>query len=172
MLGVGEINAEGQIVAAIAFDPDDIDAAFEELDARYLAGEASAHADAWSAVMGAYAAVNRQELPRTTKDWVNVDRRRGTAFAPGDLAAYLGSVWDVTPDISIHIEAVHRLSGLGAVVTHTAKATSLEGFEAEWREITISTVEGDLISRSELYDETDLDAALTRFDELDRPPSP
>ena len=28
------------------------------------------------------------------------------------------------------------------------------------------TVEGDLINRCELFDETDLDAALARFDEL------
>ena len=30
------------------FDLDDFDAAFEELDARYLAGEAAAHAQTWS----------------------------------------------------------------------------------------------------------------------------
>ena len=34
-LGVGEINADGRVVAAIAFDPDDIDAAFDELNAQY-----------------------------------------------------------------------------------------------------------------------------------------
>ena len=34
------------------------------------------------------------------------------------------------------------------------------------------TVEGDLINRCELFDETDLDAALARFDELDRSASP
>ena len=31
------------------------------------------------------------------------------------------------------------------------------------------TVEGDLISRSEMFNETDLDAASRRFDELSRP---
>ena len=31
------------------------------------------------------------------------------------------------------------------------------------------TVDGDLINRIELFDETDLDAALARFDELSRP---
>ena len=41
VLGVGEINANGRVVTAISFDSDDIDAAFEELDARYLAGEAA-----------------------------------------------------------------------------------------------------------------------------------
>ena len=41
VLCVSEINAENQIVARVAFDSDDLDAAFEELDARYLAGEAA-----------------------------------------------------------------------------------------------------------------------------------
>jgi hypothetical protein len=36
--------------------------------------------------------------------------------------------------------------------------------------IAIYTVEGDLLSRSEVFDEQDLDTALARFDELDRPP--
>jgi hypothetical protein len=35
--------------------------------------------------------------------------------------------------------------------------------------VDISTVEGDLINRCELFDEDDLDAALARFDELSRP---
>ena len=70
---------------------------------------------------------------------------------------------------SIYIEAVHRLSDLGAVVTHAAYGTSPEGFDAEWREIDLLTVEGDLINRCEIFDEADLDAALARFDELSRP---
>ncbi len=155
---------------ASSFDLDDIDAAFEELDARYLAGEAAAHAHTWSVIAEAYAALNRHELPATTPDWVNIDHRRAIAFAPGDLTAYIRATWDVAPDVSIHIEAVHRLSDLGAVVTHAAYGTSQEGFEAEWREIDILTVEGDLINRCELFDEADLDAALARFDELSRPP--
>ena len=36
-------------------------------------------------------------------------------------------------------------------------------------EIAVFTVEGDLINRSELFDEADLDAAIARFEELTRP---
>ncbi len=36
--------------------------------------------------------------------------------------------------------------------------------------IQLQTVEGDLISRCELFDEADLNTALVRFDELVRPP--
>ena len=54
-LSVIEINADERIVAVVMFDLDDIDAAFAELDARYLAGEAAPHAHTWSVVTGTYA---------------------------------------------------------------------------------------------------------------------
>src|SRR5262249_48848682 len=53
MLCVVEINADGQGAAAVVFDPDDLDAAFAELDARYLSGEAAGHAQTWSVIAGA-----------------------------------------------------------------------------------------------------------------------
>ena len=120
MLNIVEIDADERIAAVSWFDLDDLDAAFEELDARYLAGEAAAHAHTWSVIAAAYAAFNRHELPATTPDWVNIDHRRAIAFAPGDMTAYIRATWDLAPDISIYIEAVHRLSDLGAVVTQVA----------------------------------------------------
>ncbi len=48
-------------------------------------------------------------------------------------------------------------------------ATSPEGFEAEWRGVSVFTVEGDLVDRCEVFDEADLDAASARFDQLSRP---
>jgi hypothetical protein len=52
-----------------------------------------------------------------------------------------------------------------------AHGTSQAGFGAEWRQIDVLTMDGDMISRLEVFDETDLDAALARFDELNRPVS-
>ena len=75
------------------------------------------------------------------------------------MTASIRAIWDLAPDLSIHIEAVHRLSNLGALVTHAAYGTSQEGFEAEWRAIDLLTVEGELINRLEVFDEADLDAA-------------
>lgn len=167
MLGVAEIDGDGRIAAHVFFDATDFDTAFAELESRYLAGEAAAHARTWSAIAQAYAAVNRYELPPTTPGWANIDHRRGIAFAPGDLEAFLEASWDLlAPGLNAYIETVHRLTELGAVVTRVVKGTSSDGFQAEWREIGISTVEGDLINRSEIFDETELDAALARFDEL------
>jgi hypothetical protein len=78
------------------------------------------------------------------------------------------AAFEQIPDINMRIEAVHRLSDLGVVVTLALRGTSQEGFEAEWREIHLATVEGDLINHTEVFDEQDIDAAVTRFDELNR----
>jgi hypothetical protein len=168
ILGAVEIDVDNRLTASALFDPDDIDAAFEELDARYLAGEAAAHSHTWMPVMRAYESLNRRQLPETTVDWVNIDHRRLAPIAAGDLGAYLLATWDLSPQSSIRIEAVHRLSEVGAVVTHVVEGTSQQGFDAEWRTIDLATYEGDKINRSELFDEADLDAALARFEELSR----
>lgn len=166
LLGIAEIDDEQRVVVVVQFDVDDLDAAFDELDARYLAGEAAPHAHSWSAVVGAYAALNRREMPATTADHVSVDHRRVTAFAPGDIKDYTRRAWDQIPDISFRIEAVHRLNDRGAVVTHALHGTSREGFEAEWREIHLMTLDGEQFNHSEMFDEADLDIALARFDEI------
>lgn len=167
VLHLVEVDAAGLMQYTVTFDVDDIDAALAELDARYLAGEAAAYAQTWSVVTGAYAAFNRREVAAiTAPDWVNIDHRRGAAFEPGGMLAYFEAAWEDSPDTWIYIAAVHRLITTGAVVTHVSRGTSQDGFDAEWRDIQVVTIDGDLVNRSELFDGDDLDAALVRFDEL------
>ena len=73
-LNVVEIDADERIVAAVTFDLEDFDAAIAELDARYLAGEAAAHARTWSVV----AAVRRNQPARAPRD----DSRLGQYRSP------------------------------------------------------------------------------------------
>ena len=152
-----------------AFDVDDIDAAFAELDARYLAGEAAAHAHVWSVIARECAAFNRHELPAA--DWVTVDHRQLAVIDAREGQSAMRDIWEVTPNLSMHIEAVHRLSSSGAVSSYVASGTSPEGVDAEWPMILLLTVEGGRINRCEIFDAADLDAALARFDELS-PPMP
>jgi hypothetical protein len=166
VLHILEIDADQKLVAAIVFDHDDTDAAFDELDARFIAGEGAAHSHIWTLVSQTYARFNLHELSPTTPDWVNVDHRRGAAPEPGDMHAYVSAMWAVAPDVRTCIESVHRLTNLGAVFTHSELGTSQQGFGAEWHEVTLLTFEGDLIDRCELFDEDALDVAVARFDEL------
>ena len=130
-----------------SFDPDDIDAAFEELDSRYIAGEAAAQAHTWSAITRVYAALNRRELPDTAPDFVDIDHRHLAAIRPGDLMAYLRTALEEdSARSSITMRPFIGWTSLGAVVTHVAKGTSRGGFSAEWRITGIYTVEGDLMT--------------------------
>ncbi len=166
VLNIVEINADNKIAAGVVFAFDELDAAVEELDARYLRGEASAHAHTWSVLTGAYGSINRHEEPPTATTWINLDHRRATSFAPGELIPYLHAAWESSPDDSYRIETVHRLTDHGAVVTHAANGTSRGGFDAEWRVIILFTIDGDLINRCEVFDEDDIDTAMARFEEL------
>jgi hypothetical protein len=168
LLRIMEIVEDGFMHNVVAFDPDDMDAAFEELDARYLAGEAAAHAHTWSAITQGYATLNRGEIPATAPDFEDSDRRSGASLAPGELMNYIRAALDDSVGNHVYIVVVHRLTNRGAVVTQLVKTTSREGLYAEWRMIDLFTVDGDLISRCEMFDEADLDDALARFAELDR----
>ena len=50
MLSVVEIDTDNRLAGAVIFDSDDVDAAFEELESRYIAGEASDYAHTWSVI--------------------------------------------------------------------------------------------------------------------------
>ena len=164
-LSILEIDADNRGAAKVVFDPDDIDSAIKELDARYLAGEAADYAHTWSVMMQACAALNTREIFATTADFVDIDHRSLAAIESGDLKPYIRAALN-DGVYNVYIEAVHRLDDVGAVVTLVSSGTSQGGFDGEWRLADVFTVEGDLISRCEIFDETDLDAALTRFDEL------
>lgn len=166
VLGLVEIDTENRVVARVVFDADELDAAIAELDARYLAGEASTRSHTWTLVTEAFVALNQRKIPATTSDWVNIDHRRLVPIGTGDLAAYLSVAWELSPQSYLYVAAVHRLSSLGAVITHVAAGASPEGLDAEWQVIDVMTFEGDRINRCELFDESDLDTALARFDEL------
>ena len=79
------------------------------------------------------------------------------------MAAYVQATFDEVPNLQIYVEAVHRLTKLGVVVTHVVKGSSRRGFDADWREIVVATLGGDdQTLHSEMFDETDLDLALAR----------
>jgi hypothetical protein len=71
----------------------------------------------------------------------------------------------MTLDIQAHVEVVHRLNDTGAAITHSVHGTSHEGFEFELRIVDIFLIDGNAVSRCEMFDEADLDVAIARFDE-------
>ena len=168
-LTVVEIDEDNRGAANVVFDVDDIDAAFAELDARYLAGEAARYRDAWSVIAAGYAALNRYEVPPSAPDYVAIDHRLRHLTEAADLGENLRAAWDLTPELKGYVEVVHRLSGRGAVVTHAAHGTTQGGLDAEWRGIHFLTLDGGMVNRCEIFFEADLDAAVAKFEQLSTP---
>ena len=133
LLGIAEIDTDDRIKAWVTFDLEDFDAAIAELDARYIACEAAAHAQTWSVIMGA--------MPRSTGASCLRPRRTAktstTAGRPRSRPASSTHTsvprWMSGQDNNIYIETVHRFSVLGAVFTYVGHGISHEGFDAEWR---------------------------------------
>ena len=98
MLSIVEIDADDRIAAHVDFDADDIDAAFEELDARYLVGEAAAHAHTWSVIA---AGLRRVQPARTSRDDCGFGVHRSSPARDRSTRAIWPrtsrAVWDITP---------------------------------------------------------------------------
>jgi hypothetical protein len=71
--------------------------------------------------------------------------------------------------LHVYAEADHRLTSRGAVVSHVAVGTSQAGFDAEWRMVYFAFLDGGLLTRGEIFEDANLDAALARFEELNAP---
>ena len=155
-----------RIAAVVVFDVDDIDAAFEELDARYLAGEAAAHSRTWSVIAGPMPRSTGANSPRRRRTGSTSTIRRSQRIEPGDLAAIHPCHVGSHADISIHIEAVHQAEQPRSGRHPDGKwdlARRLRRRVAAGRHV---HRRGDMVNRCEVFDETDIDAALARFEEL------
>ena len=84
-------------MAYVAFDLDGLDAAFEELDARYLAGEAAPYARTWSVLPSAipqHSTVTSScgDTPTAVISTTNVQQRYASRRAAGRTpAGHMGS---------------------------------------------------------------------------------
>ena len=79
----------------------DFDAAFAELDARYLAGEAAANAATWSVIAAEVSWPSTgARRPARRRTGSAVDHRRGERFAPGDLTAYPERAWELDEELT------------------------------------------------------------------------
>ena len=82
------------------------------------------------------------------------------------MTAYVRAFWTNGPKSGAYISRFIGSTTSERYSSTFSRDRRQEGFDAEWRMIDLMTVEGDLISRAELFDESDLDVALARFDEL------
>jgi hypothetical protein len=171
-LGIVEVNDRGEGVAGVLFDPGDLDAAYDELDARYAAGEAAPHAQTWAAAMRATRAI-------AARDWQDVASVFAPDFAVDDHRSFgilsnlsrdewLASVralFELRPDSSLRIEHVFALDDRHCLQLARWRGNESEG-AYEIANVIVWEYSSDGIRRWHVYDLGQLDAARARYDAI------
>jgi class 3 adenylate cyclase/tetratricopeptide (TPR) repeat protein len=171
---ITEVDDRGRIAAYVRFDPDDLDAAYAELEARWEAGEAAQHplAAAWLRDFGE--ANSRHDWDAVAACYapqlVGHDHRLvgwGTPRDPTAFLATLRMMAELAPDAQMRADH-GRTSRRGILFVSTWMGTRDGGaFESPF----ISVIELDADGRAlrqDVYDPHHLDAALRRFEEIAR----
>jgi hypothetical protein len=174
-LSVDELGDDGRFVEVILFDPDDLDAAYDELDARFAAGEAARHLAMWE---------NAQRMPRAAamRDWealaslfapdfVIEDHRLlgwGTLRSGDEYVARVRTLVDMRPDVGLRIDHVLAFDDRTVLLVATWAGSESSGM-FEIPVVVVSRVApgpDGRIQRWHFYDLDQLDAARAMHREL------
>jgi hypothetical protein len=175
-LGIIEVSPGGERIAAVLFDPDDLDAAWAELDARYGAGEAAPYAAAWEKWVRhtrAIAARDWEQLASVfVSDLVVEDHRPIGVLAVRSRDEYVASVRalvELRPDARLRVWHALALDDRRALTMVRWEGDEAEGaFDINSVVVTDYGPDG-LRRREDLYGLDQLDAARARYAELAEP---
>ena len=162
-----ETDDDGLICTSIIFGPDDIDAAFAELDARFDAGEAGPFG--WAAQTAAYNRGDRVAFEAKHAPDVVYVEHRPAAFGDLDREQLLNmalGLFDLVPDAHMRVLAVPRVTALGFVAIYEITGHDLSGGDVTWRDVAVLLYDKGLVQRYESFSIHDLPEAVARFEEL------
>jgi class 3 adenylate cyclase/ketosteroid isomerase-like protein len=169
-LNLFETDENGDLLAMVRWDDDDLDAAFEEIDARYQAGEGGSLAALITEFQRAENAGHWDAVAdMCTPDFAEYDHRPlsllpvskgGNAWAKTDRALF-----ELAPDTRMWVDHVRRRGNRALV--HVTFRGSRDGSEYAMPFLAVSTSnENGKYVRNDLYDPEQVDLALSRFTDL------
>jgi ketosteroid isomerase-like protein len=172
-----EFAADGRWCGGTLHDPDDLEAAFAELDARYAAMTETpraadltpAHAEVWRVterLIERYNARDRENLRALfADDAVIVDERLtgwGT-LAPDAFAENLQQLIAMAPDATLSCVEIHRIETTGSVARFRVGGTVPGGGTFEMQFETVSLVRDGKLVRLDLLPEGQVEEAVRRL---------
>ncbi|MFI5053853.1 MAG: hypothetical protein ACHQDE_05780, partial [Acidimicrobiia bacterium] len=178
-LGITETDEHGDVVALVVFDPNDLDAAYAELDRRYDAGEGAALGGVTTRYVQSFAKRDLEGIAALcAPTFVEHDHRRitglGTTRGADVWVENNVRVWiDLAPDIVTRFTHI-RAHGRG-VLWQISLQGSREGGRFEIAFVGVTVLDEQCrVERVDIYDLDQLDEAFVRFDELtgEAPESP
>jgi class 3 adenylate cyclase len=172
-LSLTEVDADGRWIASVAFDLDDADAAYAELDARFAAGEGQSHAAALTVMLEFTRAVASQEWDRIialcSPTVVEEDHRPlavlGTTRGAEAWARNFRTLAELAPDSRYRVD--HFRAGARGFCSVGTWVGTREGGPYEIPLVAVLELDAqDRIARGDIFDFDQLDLARARFDEL------
>jgi class 3 adenylate cyclase/tetratricopeptide (TPR) repeat protein len=172
-LSVLETNDRGERIAIVMIDPDDLDAGYAELDARFAAGEAASHRAAWDAMRRWSDAFRKRDWERLASafapDFILEDRRRlallGTQSTPEEFVFTIRALADLAPDAVLRFDHVLAFDERGSLYVGRYSGAAGDTFEIPF--VTVATFASDgRYRRLYAYDLDQLDAARALYDDL------
>jgi tetratricopeptide (TPR) repeat protein len=171
-LAVVEVDGQGDALVVVEFDPDDLDAAYAELDERYAAGEAAPYArslERHQRVGRAAAAREWEDLAGLfAPDFVLEDHRAlgwGTLRSRDDYVASVRALIDLRPDAKLRMDHILAFDDRRSLTVSGWVGGEPEG-AFEMPAVAVSAFGPDEIRRVDLYNLEQLDEARAQFEEL------
>jgi ketosteroid isomerase-like protein len=172
-----ELDDRGLVSRAILFDTEDLDAAYDELDASFGAGEARESSVLWSLLGGVRRAYRNHDLSALTDlfspDFEWADHRAvgwGTVSGTEDAWRLVKALVELSPDIRMTVAEVDRIEPWGCVFQHRMNGHTNDGGDFEIASVVLATMSAGRIDRIEYFEVDDRQKALMRFGAL-RPPA-
>jgi hypothetical protein len=167
---LNELGDDGLIVGTDIYD--DLDAAYDELDARYLAGEGAPYKETLGVLFEYIRIMNADDRDAFAQGWgastVTVDHRPAS-WAPSQgvedtLAGPFGLRAEVT-EFATRVSEIHRVSDRMMAYTNVTTGVTADGGDIEVVVHAVAQQTADhRPARVELF--ADLAPCLTRYDEL------
>jgi ketosteroid isomerase-like protein len=172
-LVIAETAEEGRVKAMAYFEANDLDAAFAELDERYLAGEGEGFASELNVFFAVVRAYNRRDWARYRAslhdDFVQVDNRpagAGHVTGPDDHLTYIRTLLDLAPDARMFITMPIALRPGWALGRQRVAGTTQEGAPFELSSFVLGGIRDGSMVRFEQFVIDEREAAIARFEEL------
>jgi predicted ester cyclase len=165
-----EVDDDNLGRALVLFDPDDINDAFAELMARWIASGEVAHPEVIEAWHGFIVATNRHDfdaLAHLSAGATFVNHRQ--LRASDNIADYMSSMRTLVsliPDMRIEVAEILTHSATSLVTDIVVKGATAEDIAIEIPAVLLLRFNGDRLGHMEAFDPDQRDLALARFYEL------
>src|SRR5581483_9387179 len=173
ILEVDEVDGDGRLVATISLDVDDVEAAFAELDERYLVGEGAPVGGCWRVIARAVAAFNARDwdvwAASASEDFAYLDHRPmkfGEIEGRADNVLMDQTLVDVIPDLRMRVIRIEGITQNGCFVLGRSTGTNSGGGPVELTSYVVVQIANGEIKRMDEYDLDSRDAAHACFREL------